>query len=122
MPDVPGYSGSDDHANRVGSHRKWPYLKEIERSKQLMVGGKPFLILGGELQNSSLTSATYMREQWSKLKEANINTILGCVPWEIIEPTEGQFDFTELDQIIQDARSHGLRLILLWFGAFKNGL
>jgi hypothetical protein len=119
---APSKTMSRNGVDGIGTHRKGPHLKNFERSKQLVVDGQAFLILGGELQNSSLTSAKYMREQWSKLKEANINTVLGCVPWEIVEPTEGQFDFTELDQIIQDARSHGLRLILLWFGAFKNGL
>lgn len=90
-------------------------------SKQLMVDGEPFLMLAGELQNSSLTSAKYMRTVWQKLVDTNINTVLGCVTWEMIEPEEGEFDFTELDLVIQDARSHNLRLVLLWFGSFKNG-
>lgn len=88
----------------------------------MVVDGKPFLILGAELQNSSMTSADYMRSIWPKLKDMNINTVLGCVTWEMIEPSEGKFDFTELDKVIQDARDHDLHLILLWFGAFKNGI
>lgn len=88
----------------------------------MVVDGKPFLILGAELQNSSMTSADYMKTIWPKLKEMNINTVLGCVTWEMIEPSEGKFDFAELDKVIRDARDHGLRLILLWFGAFKNGM
>jgi beta-galactosidase GanA len=37
-----------------------------------------------------------------------------------IEPQEGKFDFSVLDGIIRDARSHNLRLALLWFGSWKN--
>lgn len=88
----------------------------------MVVGGEPFLILGAELQNSSMTSADYMKTIWPKLKDMYINTVLGCVTWEMIEPIEGKFDFTELDKVIQDARDHDLHLILLWFGAFKNGM
>lgn len=46
----------------------------------------------------------------------NINTVLGAVTWEAIEPEEGKFDFEDLDKCVQDARKFGLRLILLWFG------
>ena len=99
-----------------------PHLRATAKSKQLIVNGRPFLMLAVELQNSSLTSAKYMREVWPKLAQANINTVLGCVTWEQIEPTEGTFDFEELDACIQDARSAGLHLVLLWFGSFKNGI
>lgn len=51
----------------------------------------------------------------------NINTVLGCVTWEDIEPDEGNFDFAVLDGVIESARAHGLHLVLLWFGSFKNG-
>lgn len=51
----------------------------------------------------------------------NVNTVLANVAWEAIEPQEGVFDFSLFDKLLRDARQHGLRLILLWFGAFKNG-
>lgn len=98
-----------------------PIIASVGGSRQLHVRGKPFLILGGELQNSSLTSAEYMEPVWQRLLDSHINTVLGCVTWELIEPAEGEFDFTELDLNIQTARQHGIHLILLWFGAFKNG-
>ncbi|EWZ28168.1 family 35 putative beta-galactosidase glycoside hydrolase [Fusarium oxysporum Fo47] len=99
-----------------------PCLKKVGGRWQLQVDGKPFLILGGELQNSSMSSARYMKTIWKNLKDMGINTVLGAVAWEDIEPEEGRFTFSELDTIIQDAQSHGLRLILLWFGSFKNGM
>lgn len=99
-----------------------PHLKATPASKQLIVNGDAFLMLAAELQNSSMTSAKYMKEVWPKLVAANINTVLGCVTWEDIEPEEGKFDFSNLEEVIEDARGHGLRLILLWFGSFKNGM
>jgi hypothetical protein len=78
-------------------------------------------MLGGELQNSSMSSAEYMSEIWPKMVATNVNTLLGCVPWEMVEPEEGKFDFSELDKVIMGAREHGLHLILLWFGTWKNG-
>ncbi|KAH6874037.1 glycoside hydrolase superfamily [Thelonectria olida] len=99
-----------------------PHLVETEGSKQLIVNGKPFLMRAGELQNSSLTSVEYMEPVWQKMVDTNINTLLGCVTWEMIEPEEDHFDFSVLDEIILSARSHSMHLVLLWFGSFKNGL
>jgi len=99
-----------------------PHLLETTVAKQLIVDGKPFLMRAAELQNSSLSSAEYMRKKWQKLKDMHINTILGSVSWDQIEPKEGNFDFTEIDAVVDDARSIGMRLVLLWFGSFKNGM
>ncbi|KAH7186385.1 glycoside hydrolase superfamily [Fusarium oxysporum] len=99
-----------------------PHLRRNENSKQLIVNGRPFLIRAGELQNSSLTSVEYMGPVWQKMVDTNINTLLGCVTWEMIEPEEDTFDFSVLDEIILAARKRSLHLVLLWFGSFKNGL
>ncbi|KAI4718013.1 beta-galactosidase [Aureobasidium sp. EXF-10727] len=99
-----------------------PHLRATATSKQLIVNGKPFLILGGELQNSSFSSVEYMNEVWPNLVANNYNAILGSVGWEQVEPVEGTFDFAVLDAQIEAARRWGLRIILLWFGSFKNGL
>lgn len=100
-----------------------PYIKtQTATARQLMVNGQPFLMRAAELQNSSLSSARFMKDVWPKLVQANINTVLGPVSWEQIEPSEGVLCFDELDEIIQDARAHGLHLVLLWFGSFKNGM
>jgi hypothetical protein len=98
-----------------------PYLVDTGWSKQLVVKGKPFLMRAGELQNSSLTSPEYMEPVWQRMADTNINTLLGCVTWEMIEPEEDWFDFSILDETILAARSHSIHLVLLWFGSFKNG-
>jgi len=86
------------------------------------VSGQPFLVLGGELHNSSASKIEYMRPIWERLVALNLNTVLATVAWEQIEPAEGRFDFALVDGLIQAARQHGLRLILLWFGSWKNGV
>ncbi|KAG5743980.1 hypothetical protein H9Q69_011620 [Fusarium xylarioides] len=99
-----------------------PHLRRNENSKQLIVNGRPFLMRAGELQNSSLTSVEYMEPVWQKMVDTHINTLLGCVTWEMIEPEEDVFDFSVLDEIILAARKRSIHLVLLWFGSFKNGL
>jgi hypothetical protein len=98
-----------------------PHLEKRGTATQLIVDAKPFLVLAGELTNNSATSVEYMKPIWSKLIEAKLNTVLAGVAWNQLEPQEGKFDFSVLDGIIRDARSHNLRLVLLWFASWKNG-
>ncbi|HEY5844693.1 MAG TPA: DUF5597 domain-containing protein, partial [Mycobacterium sp.] len=42
------------------------------------------------------------------------------ISWSSTEPVEGTDDFTILDMLLTQARAHRLRLVVLWFGAFKN--
>ncbi len=97
-----------------------PQLQERGRATQLMVDGRPFLVLGGELHNSSASSLRYMEPLWPKLKALHLNTLLTPVSWELIEPGEGKFDFALVDGLIRGARQHQLRIVLLWFGSWKN--
>lgn len=102
--------------------RQLPHLRPTKTSAQLVVHGKPFLMLAGELHNSSLSSAKYMSTIYADMKHMNLNTLLGSVTWEMIEPTEGNFDFTKLDAVLRSARQNNMKLVLLWFGSFKNAL
>ena len=99
-----------------------PHLQKHGTATQLIVDGKPFLMLAGELFNNTATSLDYIKPIWPKLVQANFNTALVGVSWNQIEPQEGKFDFKVLDGVIQGARSHKLRLVLLWFGSWKNSL
>lgn len=99
-----------------------PYLRKQGTATQLIVDGKPFLVLGGELGNSSSSNIDYLRAAWPKLAAMNLNTVLIPVYWELIEPREGKFDFTLIDGLIQDARKHKLRLVPLWFASWKNSM
>src|SRR5581483_7067056 len=49
------------------------------------------------------------------------NTVEIPIYWEQFEPRSGQFDYSVLDMILTQARDHHVRLVLLWFGTWKNG-
>ncbi len=98
-----------------------PHLQQQGTAKQLVVDGKPYLALAGELRNSTTSSQAYMQPIWPRLTAAHLNTVLAAVTWELMEPREGRFDFTAVDHILKDARENNQRVVLLWFGTWKNG-
>src|SRR5689334_17607538 len=97
-----------------------PQVQMVNGSGQLIVNGHPFLILGGELGNSSSTTAAQADAILPKLAAMHVNTVLMPVGWEQLEPKEGSFDFGILDHWIETARAHKIHLVLLWFGSWKN--
>ncbi len=97
-------------------------IKKQNGVAQLLVKGNPFLILGGELGNSSTSSLDYMKPIWPKLKSMQLNTVLAPVYWELMEPTEGKFDFALVDSMIHQARRSNLKLVFLWFATWKNSM
>jgi hypothetical protein len=100
-----------------------PFLKKNQYgATQLIVHGKPFLMLCGEANNSSGSNIPYMDKVLKGLHESNLNSILVSVSWEIIEPKEGVFDFTSVDELLRVARANNMKLGILWFGSWKNGL
>lgn len=87
----------------------------------LYVKGEPFLAFAGEVHNSSGNSLEYMERQvWPNVEGLNLNTLIVPVYWELVEPREGEFDFSLPDGIIAQARERGMHLIFLWFGLWKN--
>lgn len=103
------------------TQKEIPHLEKRGKATQLIVDGKPYLSLAGELHNSSSSSREYMKDIWPKLETSGMNTVLAAVEWSLIEPEEGKYVFTVVENLIEDARSHNLKLVLLWFGAWKNG-
>jgi beta-galactosidase GanA len=99
-----------------------PHLRRQGTATQLVVGGRPFLVRGGELGNSSSSSLEYMRPVWPKLAALKLNTVVIPVYWELIEPVEGKFDFQLVDGLLREARQHGLKLVPLWFATWKNSM
>jgi hypothetical protein len=98
-----------------------PTIAKSATGGQLLVQGKPYLILGGELGNSSAGTAAQADSVLPRLARMHLNTVLMPVAWEQIEPAEGNFDFSILDHWIDVAREQNLHLVLLWFGTWKNG-
>jgi hypothetical protein len=99
-----------------------PHLQRQGAATQLIVDGKPFLMLAGELRNSNSSTPDYLKPIWPRMVALHVNTVLSAVHWELVEPQEGKFDFSLVDSQIRDAQAHNLRLIFLWFGSWKNGV
>lgn len=99
-----------------------PHLQKQGTATQLIVDGKPFLILGGEVSNTASSSLEYMNTVWPSLNKMNLNTVLVAVAWGWVEPEEGKFDFSLVDGLLEGARSHNLKVVFLWFGSWKNGI
>ena len=99
-----------------------PYLKKQGTATQLIVNKKTFLILGGELGNSTAADSVKIKNIFPQLKAGNLNTVLAPVYWELTEPAEGSFDFSLVDVLIREARNEDLKLVLLWFGSWKNSM
>ncbi len=100
---------------------KTPILRKKGNGWELIVDGNPFIMLGGEIHNSSSSSLQYMEDHvWDAVTKLNCNTVIAPVYWELFEPEEGVFDFSLLDGLIAQARKHGMKLVLLWFGTWKN--
>jgi hypothetical protein len=106
----------------VATSAELPRISKSGNGGQLIVDGKPYLILGGELGNSSAGTAAQADNILPRLSAMHVNTVLMPVAWEQIEPGEGTFDFDILDHWIDAARQQHLHLVLLWFGTWKNSV
>ncbi|HTX42702.1 MAG TPA: DUF5597 domain-containing protein [Acidobacteriaceae bacterium] len=107
---------------RAQSAPSIPHLARNHGATQIIVDGKPFLVRGGELENSSASSLPYLSTLWPKITAMHFNTVIAPVYWQLIEPEESRFDFSTVDGLIQGARAHHVHLVLLWFGSWKNSM
>lgn len=89
---------------------------------RISVDGRPFFILGGELGNSAATCDADIERIFPQLAEMNLNTVLVPAYWELIETEEGNYDFSLVDKTVSEARRNGLKVVFLWFGAWKNSM
>jgi beta-galactosidase GanA len=96
-----------------------PRIVERDGRHALLVDGAPFLVLGGQAHNSSNYPAA-LPKVWAAIRDAHANTLEMPVAWEQIEPREGSFDFSWVDTLVAGARHNKVRLVLLWFGTWKN--
>jgi hypothetical protein len=85
----------------------------------LRVDGQPFLLLGIQLNNSS-GFPDEMRRLAPAIARSHANIVMAPVGWETVEPVEGRFDWAVVDGLIAEARRQQVRLVLLWFGTWKN--
>jgi beta-galactosidase GanA len=103
----------------VAQSQPLPRLISENGRHALYVDGEPYLILGAQANNSSNYPAM-LPKVWPTIRALHANTLEIPVAWEQVEPVEGKFDFSWLDALIPQARENNVRLVLLWFGTWKN--
>ena len=109
-------------ASPVASQAQGGSLPRIESRNgrhALIVDGAPYLVLGAQVHNSTNYPAI-LPLVWPTAKALHVNTLEVPVAWEQIEPVEGQFDFSFVDELLRQARANDVRLVLLWFATWKN--
>lgn len=97
-------------------------LQKQGTTMQLVVNGKPMLLLAGELSNSAATHPDDIKIALKKMKNSGTNSVFVPAYWEFIEPEEGKYDFTLVDSVTATARKYDMKIIFLWFGAWKNSM
>ena len=97
-----------------------PKIIEKDGRHALLVDGKPFFILGGQAHNSSGWPGM-LPQVWVAISEMHANTLEVPIYWEQIEAQQGKFNFSLIDTLLIQARSHYTQLVLLWFATWKNG-
>jgi beta-galactosidase GanA len=100
--------------------QEMPRVAHQDGRYALMVDGKPYLMLGAQVSNSSGWPEK-LQALWPMAAAMHVNTLEVPVYWEQMEPIEGKFDDSVVDDVVQQARAHHMRLILLWFATWKNG-
>ena len=96
-----------------------PRLVAKDGRHALMVDGAPYLMLGVQANNAA-NYPSQLPKVWPAVKAMHANTLEMPVAWEQIEPVEGQFDFSFVDVLLKQARENDVKLVLLWFGTWKN--
>src|SRR5580658_4880856 len=98
-----------------------PSIEKTGETFRLMVDGSPYLMLSGQIHNSTTSNADDLDKALDVLAGWHADTAEVPIYWEAIEPKPGQFDFRLVDRAIQAARKRDIHLVLLWFGTWKNG-
>jgi beta-galactosidase GanA len=107
-------------AQQPGGSRELPRLAHEQGRTTLMVDGAPYFLLGAQVDNSSGWPER-LSAVWPVAERLQLNTLEVPVYWEQMEPVKGRFDFSVVDAVLDQARTHKTRLVLLWFGTWKNG-
>ncbi len=115
-------SGSRSDARSAPQSNGAPHLETRGATTQLIVDGKPFLMLSGELHNSSSSGLDYMKPIWPGLAAMHLNTVVTPLSWELIEPEEGKYDFGLVDGLLAQARENNQHIVFLWLATWKNGM
>ena len=111
---LPAQAAADDAPSPL------PHFEQRDGRHALFVDGAPFLVMAGQCNNSSAWPST-LPGVWSAIERLGANALEAPVYWEQFEPEAGRYDTTIVDTMLRQAREHHVRLVLLWFGTWKNG-
>lgn len=90
--------------------------------RQFSVAGRPFPVVGGTVADSTASDPGLLeRAVWPAARKLGVNTVFAPVTWQLLEPREGEFDFSVPDALFEGARRNGLKLVVIWYGAWKEG-
>ena len=111
---LPAQAAADDAPSPL------PHFEQRDGRHALFVDGAPFLVMAGQCNNSSAWPST-LPGVWSAIERLGANALEAPVYWEQFEPEAGRYDTTIVDTMLRQAREHHVRLVLPWFGTWKNG-
>lgn len=112
---------NEQQISKVDTTKPLPHLKTYGESVKLIVDGKPMLLLSGELRNSASSELEYAKKSLDRCKSIGLNSVIVTISWEEFEPQEGTYDYTLIDGLIKAAEERSLKLVVIWFGSYKNG-
>lgn len=81
----------------------------------------PSIFFGGEMHNSNASTPQSIDSSLDVASALGFNAVLAPVSWAQTEVSQGVFDFSLIDHMINAAAERNLYLGLLWFGTWKNG-
>ena len=86
-------------------------LQKRGNAWQLVQDGQPFVMLAGELHNSSSSTPIALHSTMKTAQAMGLNSVIATVSWEQIEPEEGRFDFSCVDELLKAAETYKMRLV-----------
>ncbi|MBR6414639.1 MAG: DUF5597 domain-containing protein [Bacteroidales bacterium] len=106
----------------LGMQAQKAELRDYQGTRRLFWRGEPFLMLSGELHNSTSSSLGYLSQTMESLRAMHLNSVIVTVEWDQLEPREGVYDFTMVDHIIDLSEKLQMPVAIAWFGTWKNGV
>ena len=100
--------------------KKKAELRELNGRKALYVDGEPFLILGLQLNCDSCFDPVMIDRLLKNAERMGCNSVALLLYWRLIEPEEGNYDFSILQSMLDSAQKYHLKIVLVWFGTYKN--
>lgn len=107
-------------AKAQGQSTEMPRVVKQGNRFTLLVDGAPYFMFGGQSGNSS-TWPAMLPNVWNTVESMHMNTLEIPIYWEQVEPEPGQYDFSMLQLLLDQARERNKRLVILWFATWKNG-